>query len=63
MPNIINLKKIDLWKNNKLNKKVLINDLNRRIKNYKNYENDYSSSKIILPGSTQILRYIKLNYF
>ena len=60
---IINLKKIDLWKNNKLNKKVLINDLNRRIKNYKNYENDYSSSKIILPGSTQILRYIKLNYF
>jgi hypothetical protein len=60
---IIKIKKIDLWKNNKIDKNKFIKDLDKRIKNYKNYEKDYSSSILSQSGSSQILDYIKFNYF
>ena len=60
---IIKIKKIDLWKNNKIDKNKFIKDLDKRIKNYKNYEKDYSSSNLSQSGSSQILDYIKFNYF
>ena len=60
---IIKIKKIDIWKNNKIDKNKFINNLDKRIKSYKKYEKDYSSLHLSQSGSSQILDYIKFNYF
>ena len=59
----IGLKKIDIFKNQKIEKLKFLNDLNNRIKYYDRYLKVYSSSNLKTSGSKFILQYIESNYF
>ena len=59
----INLKTMDLSDKININGKLLIKDLNSRLKYYDKYLNKYASSNLKTSGNKEIIKIIKSRYF
>ena len=60
---VLNLKILNIYKKIDLNGKILIKDLNSRLKYYDKYLKKFASSNLKVSGNKEIVRMIKSKYF